>query len=694
MLFGPLCWFLGTLLLAGGVMASLYLAWLQVRRGVTGFSLLATSDALATVAISITFLLNASDSHSDTRRIATTTGQCNARDLALVSALFLAPFINTFVSMLAHSAESSRTAEMGPNAPHGRRVRISPRVASSIVAQWLIPTVSALLLLSANVQHSHSPLYRSDSETCLPSMIPMSVETTAQCVQEDISSYITSIMNNPNYSVTHNKAAINKYKKGALNNTDAISNETSVIIDKIYNIVLGSLTSLNQSETRKNYDFPPFFTVSTSRQRRSVGDNKKAFRQFSNTQDKSADNNHYDRQDDPPYYSTSNEDDGNNDDKVTFEYPNYEASDAGVSNAPGQTLYHDLNTNDKDTNEPIRTSLLSTHEHQHQQFKETNKTNEMVDFADTVISSSPSPASQQTGSNSPPVESSISPATTSHSLLTENEEDTAAPSVMEESIMSVTDGLESSNSSLLPTEETPATSQTSAVSEQLSTVSNEFPFQEGSMESAASSSIKPSTESQIIEQPDGSLIHEQNQPDTVNLCVVKCHFSGSFLKKYLFVLLFLCYFIPVLASMVTCAATDKNLTMLQSLQVKPNEVPSTTAEQKDAMETACNNMHLQRMVSTSKTVKHFITTSTLLWTPTFVETLLRVWFCVNTPEWLTTLLFILGQANTIIRNALNVRLIRSHACSGTVQPLQVEQGKTNSNIPTKLFTKVKAVFIQ
>jgi hypothetical protein len=39
-----------------------------VRRGVTGFSLLATSDALATIAISITFLLNASDNHNDARR--------------------------------------------------------------------------------------------------------------------------------------------------------------------------------------------------------------------------------------------------------------------------------------------------------------------------------------------------------------------------------------------------------------------------------------------------------------------------------------------------------------------------------------------------------------------------------------------------------------------------------------------------
>jgi hypothetical protein len=67
MLFAQLCWFLGAIFLSGGVMASLYLGWLQKRHGVTGFSLLATSDALATVVISILFLLNASDNYSKGR---------------------------------------------------------------------------------------------------------------------------------------------------------------------------------------------------------------------------------------------------------------------------------------------------------------------------------------------------------------------------------------------------------------------------------------------------------------------------------------------------------------------------------------------------------------------------------------------------------------------------------------------------
>lgn len=75
MLFASLCWFLGAILLSGGVMASLYLGWLQKRHGVTGFSLLATSDALATVVISILFLLNGADNYNTGRTAM--VGNCN-----------------------------------------------------------------------------------------------------------------------------------------------------------------------------------------------------------------------------------------------------------------------------------------------------------------------------------------------------------------------------------------------------------------------------------------------------------------------------------------------------------------------------------------------------------------------------------------------------------------------------------------
>ena len=67
MLFAPLCWLLGAIFLSGGAMASLYLGWLQKRHGVTGFSLLATSDALATIVISILFLLNGADNYNTGR---------------------------------------------------------------------------------------------------------------------------------------------------------------------------------------------------------------------------------------------------------------------------------------------------------------------------------------------------------------------------------------------------------------------------------------------------------------------------------------------------------------------------------------------------------------------------------------------------------------------------------------------------
>lgn len=598
--------------------------------------------------------------------------------------------------MVAHSAENSYSVKTGANAPHGWRIGTKPRVLSSIAAQWLIPTISALSLLSANVQQFH-PL-RSDTDTCLPhtAIVPMSIETTEPCSdQEDNSNYIMAIMNNHNYSFAHNQAAINKHKQEAINNTDAISNKTSLIVDKIYNIVLASLTSLNQPEERTHNDFSSFSTVSMLRNHRSVSENNSMFPQFSDMQDEPEDKNYYNREDDPSYYSTANEDHGNKD-KIAPEYPNYEISDADVSIAPTETLYHDLNIDEVVRDKPNTNSMPPTHNQHDQQFEEDTQTSDVTETPDTVISSSPSLPPQQTGSNFSTVKFSTSPTITSQSLLVAND-DTFASSIMEENIISVTAGIESSNSLSLPNVLTEAISQTSAGGEELTTISYEFGFQQVTDTSAESNTephisvtIKSSTESQIITQTVG--LTNVQIPDAVNLCVVKCYFSGSFLKSYLFILLFLCYFLPVLASLVIYFATDKNLTMMQSLEVKRIEEPTTTAEEKDATETACT-MHLTRMISAANTVKHLITTSTLLWTPIFVETLLRVWFCFNTPRWLTTLLFVLGQTNTIIRNALNLQLVRSHACSGTVQPLEVEQGKDNSGISTKLFTKAKAVVL-
>jgi len=593
--------------------------------------------------------------------------------------------------MVAHSAESSQSVMMGLKAPYGWRNGTNPRLTSSIAAQWLTPTISALLLLLANVQHTG--IYKSDTETCLQgtNILPISKEFTQQCTQQDdISNYIISIMKNPNYSVIHNEAAINMYKQEALNNTAAITKETSNIVDKIY-ILLGSLISTNQSLEMKNYDFPSSYTVSKLRKRRSVNNNSSAFRLFRKMKDKPAEN-YNTEEDDQTYYSTSNKDYGNKD-TLIYGYPSYKVTEAEVSDASTETLYHDLNTDEVD--ESTNDFMPSTHYEQNQQFKDSTQAANIAEAANILNSSPSSQAPQQTEINFPTVQFKISP-TTSQNLLVANE-DISATSTTEESIMPVTDGVESNNYLSLFNTETEDILQPSTAGEELSTIHNEFTFQEqtkksteSANESQTTTSLNSSTESQITPQSEEGVIHVQI-PETVNLCAVKCYLTGSFLKKYLFALLFLCYFVPVLASIMISVATHKNLTMLHSHEVEPTEEQPTT-QQKNATETACN-MHLARMVSACKIVKYIITTSTLLWTPTLIETLLRVWFCIDTPEWLSTLLFVLGQVNTIIRNALNVRMIRSLSCSGRVQPLEAEEGKANREIPTKLFTKVKEVFL-
>jgi hypothetical protein len=577
--------------------------------------------------------------------------------------------------MVAHSAESSCSVKSGVHAPRGWRNGTKPRVLSSIAAQWLIPTISALLLLSATVQRLRP--YRSDTETCLPqtAIVPMSIETTEPCsYQDDISDHIMSIMNSHNYSLILRQAAINRHKQYDINNTDAISNETSLILQKIRD-VLESLTPPNQLEERKQHHLSSFSTVSMLRNHRSVSENNSVFPRFDNNQDENEDNDYYNSEDE-------------NKDEIAPEYPNYEISDAETSTAPTETLYHYLNTDEEAEDVPNTNSIPPIHEQQEQQFEEDTDTSDITETVNIVISSSPSLAPQQTRSNFSTVQFSISPTTTSQSLSTANE-DTSASSIMEESIISGTADTESSNFLSLPNVGIEATSPTSTIGNEI-TLKQSNTSTVTATESQITVTIKSSTEPQFVTQTVGQT-HVQI-PDTVNMCVVKCYFSVSFLKRYLFILLFLCYFVPILASLVMYVITDKKLTMIQSFDVKPTDEPTTTADEKDATNTACN-MHLAKMVSASNTVKHLITTSILLWTPIFVEILLRVWLCLHTPQLLTTLLFVLGQANTIIRNAMNLQLIRSHACIGAVQPLQVEQGKENNGIPTRLFTKVKAVFL-
>ncbi|KAJ4433861.1 mucin-3B-like isoform X2 [Periplaneta americana] len=673
MLPGPLCWLLGTLLLTGGVLASLYLIWLQIRRGVTGFSLLATSDALATIAISIAFLLNAPQHSDNATRTEMKPKKCNAGQLALASALFIVPFINTFVSMVAHTAENSHSTQMDTKSPRGWRVTTSPRLASSVAAQWLIPIVSALLLLSANVRHSRP--YRSEDETCISgtAMIPMTVETTEQCLQqEDISDYIATIMNSPNYSYIHNQATINSYRHEAVNNSDMINNETSSIVNKIYSIVMESLEAFNQT---RNQNIPSL----SLRNRRAVGENRQTFTQSENTQNESDYGNYYNSDNDATYYVDSDEDFSlyhGIKDEVTNPY-----SSNTVTNADTESLTDSfpttLSTTQHEPNTPITDSmpLIETNN----EYEELTEASE----SDFVISSIP-PDPTQTKIASPPV---------AHTTLIR---DDVSILHSEEEFTTTTNYQDLSDTETVPptsvsSESSPEPEATE--NEEADVTTSEFITQQtvSQIPMHIKTTVPQLEESSTPPQINNGLIQIQI-PDTVNMCVVKCYFSGSFLKKYLFILLFLCYFVPIAISLVIFVATHKSLNMKETDgKVKPTEEPSTTRQ--DTTEILSCNMHLAKMISASKTVKQFIITSILLWTPTFIETLLRVWFCVNTPEWLITLLFLLGQTHTIIRNVLNIRLIRSYACSGTIEPSEGEQDKANHDIPKKLFTKVKAAFL-
>ncbi|PSN41955.1 hypothetical protein C0J52_06430 [Blattella germanica] len=558
MLSSALCWFLGAFLLLTGTTTSTYLVWLQVQRGVTGFSILATSDGLATIAISIAFLLNAAHSQDPTTRISMAPSQCNKGQLTLASALFLAPFVNAFMSTMAHSVESKAHETQA----RSLRERKNPKLASGIAAQWMVPIISALVLLSAGVQHSR-PFRSNNAETCMQgtAIMPISVETTEHCLfQEDLSDYIAALMNSHN--VTQQNIKFHKP-----NDSKLIEVETSNVIDKIHRILQSSLPIHRSRRTSFKKQQPDY--------------------------------------EDGTYYNTQDEYYDKVEDSIDTEL-----QDTTESEEPPETLLeNESNINVEQPTEPARSTDLPSTQHEF------------------------------------------------NTQITDDTSEYITRPIQEESEIPTT--VNSAQSSSDTVQEFGAT-QENLIIPTFETVTPQ-----------ATIRPTPTQESSIHQQTESNLINVQI-PDTVNLCLVKCYFSETFLKKYLFVLLFLGYFIPIIATLVLhfSAPSSGNI-----IEVKP----STAAE--SGLEVACT------MQPTA--VKHSLLASVILWTPTLVETLLRAWFCVISPEWLTTLLFVLAQAHAIIRNFLNVRLARTRACNGTVEPLVSGQ-----DMPSKLFTKVKAAFLK
>lgn len=173
----------------------------------------------------------------------------------------------------------------------------------------------------------------------------------------------------------------------------------------------------------------------------------------------------------------------------------------------------------------------------------------------------------------------------------------------------------------------------------------------------------------------------------------ECLISTKFLKLQLFVLSFAIYFLPIL---VSCILQMRGKHMCENtlaiLKTKPDlpstrskrihqdsiegsstpqgsrddrsEIGATKKDHESFRENESIALEIDCMVRIFNTIKLSLILCVVLWTPVVLGTLLRVYSCTRVPQWLTDTTFLSAFSYGIVRNALNVKVIRiQEACS-------------------------------
>lgn len=187
---------------------------------------------------------------------------------------------------------------------------------------------------------------------------------------------------------------------------------------------------------------------------------------------------------------------------------------------------------------------------------------------------------------------------------------------------------------------------------------------------------------------------ETRQSSSLHM-INECLVSTRFLKLHLFVLSVAIYFLPILLSCILqmrgkhmCkdtlailkAKTDspsmdgkrihrqnsaEGFSMHQGLRNDHNRTDiDAIKDHESCRENENIALEINCMVRILDTIKLSLILCVVLWTPVFLGTLLRVLSCTRAPQWLTDVTFLSAISFGIIRNALNINIIRiQEACS-------------------------------
>lgn len=153
----------------------------------------------------------------------------------------------------------------------------------------------------------------------------------------------------------------------------------------------------------------------------------------------------------------------------------------------------------------------------------------------------------------------------------------------------------------------------------------------------------------------------------------QCFISTNFLRIHLFFLLILIYLMPIFlstllnmrAKYICSNIIEKLASHMESSTVKINK-PETSnwfSGQQQQNESKNNklltiNEEVEGVNKLSSTFTTSLILAIILWTPVFIEILMKVFLCLDPPDLITNILYLTAISFGIFRNALNLRIIK------------------------------------
>ncbi|KAL2713427.1 hypothetical protein V1478_017125 [Vespula squamosa] len=182
--------------------------------------------------------------------------------------------------------------------------------------------------------------------------------------------------------------------------------------------------------------------------------------------------------------------------------------------------------------------------------------------------------------------------------------------------------------------------------------------------------------------------------ETTTICTMdKCIISTKFLRLYFLVLMFIIYFLPIILSSVlqvrskfVCQNVLGKLKEKNSIRyiISNNSGLNIEYNNKEPDHVSSHikiyDNILKESIQVNKLLEKFkvsLIIGIMLWTPIFVQTILKVFLCINVSTWITDCTFLCTIFNDIIKSIFNLNIV-------TIQEIPKSSSrKENSVHPSK-----------